>query len=184
MKKSFLYFLLLACIGSFTSFAKSVQPCVVLPKKQSSIPVAYDLLNSPTKFFIPDSCSGMPNDYIEGLGNLSVSVQGKIQSGQVSVRVTVDYTGMAKSLVSLINYSINGNINVSETRTITTDPVDIFVKGELKLISKHKTDNLYMGSLGYVTVYPDGSVINHILDPTTDPNYSMPVVYCSNPAGK
>ena len=182
MKKGFL-FCLLACALSYTSFAKTGLPCVKLPKKQFAIPINYADNNKPTVFYLPNSCSGLISDYVEGNGNLSVSVQGKIQDSQVIVRIKINFTGTAKSTLGLIQYSINGSINTSENRSIGTDPIDIFVKGNFKMMSKFKLSNLYLGDFGFITIFPDGSVGNHILDPENDPNYTIPNIYCSNPAG-
>ena len=181
MKKGFSVCLL------YSLFPMLLLAGVVPPNKLrppfGSVPVAYAVSNKPTVLYLPNSCSGLIGDAVAGEGVLDVSVQGRIQNGQLSVQIKVDYKGTAITTVGNVAYSINGNMSVSETRAILTEPVDVFVKGIFKLVGKQKSPNLQLSDFGYVTIYPDGTVVNHLLDPNNDPAYSRPKIYCSNPAG-
>lgn len=161
-----------------------VIPPNLLRPAGGSVPVGYAISNKPTVLYLPNSCSGLIGDAVAGDGVLDVSVQGRIQNGRLSVQIKVDYKGTAITTVGNIGYTINGNMSVSETRAIVTEPVDIFVKGVFKLVGKQKSPNLQLSDFGYVTIYPDGTVVNHLLDPNNDPAYTHPKIYCSNPAEK
>lgn len=179
--------------GFFTCLLYTLFPMLLLagftpPDKLQvpsiSIPVVFGLSDKPTVLYLPNSCSGLIGDAVAGEGRLTVSVQGRIQNGQLAVQIKVDYKGTAITTVGNVAYSINGNMSVSETRTILSEPVDIFVKGAFKLIGKQKSPNLQLSDFGYVTIHPNGMVVNHLLDPDNDPSYSHPKIYCSSQTEK
>jgi hypothetical protein len=183
MKKGFCWFLMALYFLS-TPFAAKSHPLPVVPSGSWLLtPISFSISNKPTVVYLPSSCSGLINDAVSGEGELSISVQGKIQNSQLSVLVKVSYCGTALTTVGSVSYQINGSMSASETRDISSGPVDVFVKGFFKLAAKNKSPDLYIGDIGYITVYPDGTVTNHIFNPGNDPDYSHPKVYCSNPTG-
>ena len=176
-------FLMLLCFCSLLSFAGPIPPGKAFHRPSLTTPISLTVSNKKTVLFLPNSCSGLIQDYVAGDGKVDIAVQGKIQNGQLSVQIKVDYKGTVVTTVGNITYNINGNMSASETRAIQSEPIDIFIKGLFKMVGKNKSSNLFLSDLGYITVYPDGSVIDHILDPNSDPAYSHPKIYCSNPAG-
>lgn len=181
MKKGL--FLCLLFLSSTSSFSRRHPLPYCFNFDKLTIPVSYTFANKPTVLYIPSACSGMINDAVAGEGKMAVSVLGKIQNDQLSVQVKVDYNGMAVTSVEGITYQVNGYVAASETKTMASEPIDIFVKGHFKLEARNKASNLFITDIGYITIYPDGSVTNHILDPKNDPDYSRPKVYCTEPKG-
>lgn len=181
MKK--VLFLCLLFLSSISSFAKRPPLPHSFIFDKLIIPVNYTFTNKPTVLYIPSSCSGMINDAIAGEGKMAVSVLGKIQNNQLSVKVKVDYNGVAATTVESIPYQVNGHVAASETKAMASEPVDIFIKGHFKLEAQNKASDLFITDIGYITIYPDGSVVDHILDPKNDPDYSHPKVYCTEPKG-
>jgi hypothetical protein len=179
MNKFSLLCLLFLCSGS--SFA-GMRP---LPHRFAfchlPTPVSYTITGKTTVLYIPSSCSGMINDAVAGEGKMAVSVSGKIYDGQLSIQVKVDYKGMAVTTVEGITFEIDGHMAASETKAMDSAPVNIFINGYFKLAAKNKAANLFVTDIGYITVYPDGSVDNHIFDPGNNPDYSHPRVYCTEP---
>lgn len=123
----------------------------------------------------------MINDAVAGEGELAVSVVGKIYNGQLSVQVKAAYKGKAVTTVEGTIYQVNGNLAASEKTIMWSEPVNVFIKGAFKLKQKNKSSQLYISDIGYITIYPDGSVADHIFDPKNDPDYSRPKVYCTKP---
>ena len=181
MKKTICFSVLVCC--SFFAFA-ATQP---LPRffslRSILIPISYTDAHRPVVLYLPSACSGMVNEAVAGEGKLAVSVLGKIYNGQLSVQVKVDYTGSAVTTVEGITYQVKGSTAASETISMGAEPVDVFVRGYFKLEPKKKTSRLFLADIGYITVYPDGSVADHLLDPKNDPEYSRPKVYCTEPKG-
>jgi hypothetical protein len=170
---SFLFFSLIA--------AGRPQPAEK-PWRHYTIPVSYSISNKPTLLYLSNACSGMVNDAVAGEGVMAVSVLGTIRNGQLSVQIKVDYKGKASTTVENISYAVKSSLSASDTKSMFSEPVDIFVKGHFRLEAKNDTSSLFINDIGYITIYPDGSVADHILDPRNDPGYSHPKIYCRVPA--
>lgn len=181
MKKGL--FLCLLILSFISSFARRHPLPHHFVFSKLTIPVSYTFTNKTTVLYIPSACSGMINDAVAGEGKMAVSVLGKIQNDQLYVQVKVDYNGVAVTTVENIAYQVNGHVAASETKAMVSEPVDIFIKGHFKLEARNKASSLFITDIGYITIYPDGSVVNHILDPKNDPEYSYPKVYCAEPKG-
>ena len=179
MNKVFLLCLLIFCFIS--SFAVEHPLPYRFALRQLIIPVSYTTTNQPKVLYLSSSCSGMVNDAVAGEGKMAVAVLGKIQNDQLSVQVKVDYQGKAVTTVEGITYQVNGHMAVSEIKTMAYGPVDVFIRGFFKLEAKNCASRLFISDIGYITIYPDGSVVNHILDPKNDPDFSHPKVYCTEP---
>jgi hypothetical protein len=178
MQKTFLFCLL---FSAFSSFAR-IHPLPLSGiSNQLAIPVDYTITNKGKVLYVPNACSGMINDAVAGEGEMTVSVMGKILNGQLSVQVKVDYKGSAVTTVEGLLFQVKGSLAVAETKAMFSEPVDIFIKGSVKLEGKNQSSCLFISDIGYITVYPDGSVANHILDPRNPPDYSHPKVYCTEP---
>ena len=152
------------------------------PWRHYTIPITYSISNKPTLLYLSNACSGMVNDAVAGDGVMAVSVLGTIRNGQLSVQIKVDYKGKAITTVENIAYAVNSSLSASDIKSMFSEPVDIFVKGHFRLEAKDTASSLFVNDIGYVTIYPDGSVANHILDPRNDPGYSRPKIYCRVPA--
>lgn len=181
MKKTICFGLLVCC--SFFAFAATQPLPRLFPFRSITVPIRYTNAHRPVVLYIPSACSGMVNEALAGEGELAVLVSGKIHNGQLSVQVKVDYKGSAVTTVEGIVYQVKGSTAASETTTMNAEPVDVFVKGYFKLEPKNKASRLFLADIGYITIYPDGSVADHILDPKIDPAYSRPKVHCKEPKG-
>lgn len=176
-------FFLLAAFLFHVSFARNIVPRP-FPPHLVTIPISYAVSNKPAQLYLPNACSGLVGDYVAGEGTMDVMVQGRIQNGQLLVQVKIDYKGTLLTTFGHLSYTINGNVSAAESRPMQSEPLDIFIKGGLTLSGKNKTSNLYLSELGYITVYPDGSIISHLLDPGNDPAYSRPKIFCQLPNGR
>jgi hypothetical protein len=178
-------FLCLLFVGFFPSlsFAKTHPlPGPGVPAfRLLTIPVFYNRVSKATVLYVPCSCTGMINEAVTAEGDLTISASGKIENGHLSVLVKVDFKGNATTAIEGITYSVSGTPASSVTKNLVSEPVDVFVKGHFKLEGRNKPSRLFISDLGYITVYPDGTVTNHILDPKNDPDYSHPKVHCSEP---
>ncbi len=172
-------FLLCFFLHSIVAAGRPLPAAPFLP--HYTVPVSYSVNNKPTLLYLPNACSGMVNDAVSGEGAMAVSVLGIIRNGQLSVQIKVDYKGRASTVVENISYAVNSSLSASDTKSMFSEPVDVFVKGHFRLEGKDKSSTLYISDIGYITIYPDGSVANHILDPRNDPGYSHPKVYCRVP---
>jgi hypothetical protein len=179
MKKVFFLCLLFLC--SLFSFASTNPLLPPFTFRHLTIPVSYTSTDKTTVLYISNACSGMINDAVAGEGKLTVSVLGKIINGQLSVQVKVDFKGKAVTTVEGIFYQIDGHMATADTKAMALEPVHVFIKGSFKLEAINKTAALFISDIGYITIYPDGSVTDHIFDPKTDPDYSHPKVYCTEP---
>ncbi len=183
MRKTSVSGLLLFCFP-FLSLLASARPLPVGKRVwQPAIPVSYSISNRAAMLYLPNACSGMVNDAVAGEGAIAVSVLGTIRNGQLSVQIKVDYKGKASTTVENIPYAVNSSLSASDTKSMFSEPVDVFVKGQLRLEGKDKSSTLFVNDIGYITIYPDGTVADHILDPRNDPGYSQPKVYCREPEG-
>jgi hypothetical protein len=180
MKNCICLSLLVCC--SFFAFAAR-HPLPHLFSFPLLIPINHTTANRPVVLYIPSACSGMVNEAVAGEGEMAVSVLGKIHNSQLSVQVKVKFEGSALTTVEGIFYQVNGSMAASAATTMALEPVDVFVKGHFKLEEKNKASRLFVSDIGYITVYPDGSVADHLLDPKNDPGYSRPKVYCTEPKG-
>lgn len=178
MQKAFLFCLLFSPVFSFAGIHPLPYAGIF---HQLAIPVDYTIANKGTVLYVPNACSGMINDAVAGEGDMAISVMGKILNGQLTVQVKVDYKGSAVTTVEGLPFRVKGSLAVAETKAMFSEQVDIFIKGFFTLEGKNQSSRLFISDVGYITVYPDGSVANHILDPRNAPGYSHPKVYCTEP---
>ena len=177
MKKAFF---LLACFLSacVLSQARSL-PFYKSLSKPKFHPIVYSESHKAVSFYLPIACSGFLNEYIAGRGTLSIAVKNRRYKKKPVVQVSLHYNGEAQSTLGYAAYEVDGKTSLLVAQPINV-PTDVFIKDLFKLSAKNKSADLYLGDLGFITLYPDGRMVSHVLDTeNVDPGYSHPAIYCN-----
>lgn len=139
------------------------------------------LLEQKTSFLLPNYCSGLIGEMVEGNGTLNVQAESRWEAGVLKVEIKLQFAGAASSSLAKQEFVINEKLITRQNLTPLLEPQMIAIDGALKLKARKGSDDLFLFHLGHITVHPDGRLESHVFEKPDAEQAASLSIYCSDP---